>query len=92
MIRAFLGASFGALPAPPALNGPLTSLAHYASSHLHLLLSCAWLGAWQGSRCAVPLVSYAASGGPIFPSYTLATSGPSPLRGAESLLPGRHHR
>jgi hypothetical protein len=38
-----LGASFGLLPAPPALNASLTVLSRYAASHHHAMLLAAWL-------------------------------------------------
>ncbi|HKA97182.1 MAG TPA: hypothetical protein VKD66_13025 [Streptosporangiaceae bacterium] len=42
---AALGASFGALPSPPALNAAPTALTGYAVSHQHTLMAAAWLEA-----------------------------------------------
>jgi hypothetical protein len=38
-----LGASFGMLPSPPPVNGPLAVLIHYGTGHQHLLMTAAWL-------------------------------------------------
>ncbi len=38
-----LGASFGMLPKPPPLNGPLAVLIRYAAGHQHAMMASAWL-------------------------------------------------
>jgi hypothetical protein len=40
---AALGASFGMLPKPPPLTGPLATLIGYAASHKHIMMTAAWL-------------------------------------------------
>jgi hypothetical protein len=38
-----LGTSFGMLPSPPPVNGPLAALMRYATAHQHAMMTAAWL-------------------------------------------------